>query len=131
AQGNTHILDGVMEIDMQVPLAGYIHVDERVPRQLVEHLIEKADAGRHIVHAGAIEIHRYLDLGLVGRAGETGSPHGSLRELGGSLSDRLGRVKIGFRPGVVKPTGPPRPDRIAFAAVTPKYEPTYPEYPPQ
>src|SRR5690606_36971946 len=75
AESNADIFHRVVEIDVQVALAGDIHVDERVARKLIEHVIEEADAGRHFMRAGAIEIDRDGNLGLVGLAGNGGGAH--------------------------------------------------------
>lgn len=43
-------------------------VDERVARELFQHMIEKADAGRDFGDAGAAEIDLDIDIGFLGLA---------------------------------------------------------------
>ena len=38
------------------PLALSADVDQRVPRELLDHMVEEADAGRDLVGAGPVEI---------------------------------------------------------------------------
>jgi hypothetical protein len=57
-----------MGIDVQVALGLDAEVDARVARQQIEHMVEKADAGRDRRHAGAVEIDRDLDVGFLGGA---------------------------------------------------------------
>ena len=46
AERDADILGGVMMVDMQVALGLDLDVDARMPRQQIEHVVEKADAGR-------------------------------------------------------------------------------------
>ena len=48
------------------PLARTVMSQQRVLGELVQHVVEKADAGRNVVRAGAVEVHRHRNLGLVG-----------------------------------------------------------------
>lgn len=43
-------------------------VDAGMAGEEIEHMVEKADAGRDISRAGAIEVHGDLDLGFLGLA---------------------------------------------------------------
>src|SRR5579863_4563034 len=56
AERDAGVFDGVMRIDMQIALAGNLHVDQRMPRELLKHVIEKADAGCNLRAAAAIEV---------------------------------------------------------------------------
>jgi hypothetical protein len=58
----------MMEIDVQVALGFQRNVDQRVACELLQHVIEKADAGRDLIRARAVEIDGRLDLGLLGGA---------------------------------------------------------------
>src|SRR5262249_21645460 len=62
------ILGGVVVIDMQVALGLDREVDAGMARQKLEHVVEEADAGRDRRNAGAVEIDRNLDVGLLGAA---------------------------------------------------------------
>ncbi len=45
ADRDARILDRVMVVDMQIAIGLDVHVDQRMAGQLVEHMVEKADAG--------------------------------------------------------------------------------------
>ena len=62
--GNAGILGGVMLVDMQIADRLHLKVDEGMPRELLQHMVEEADARGHRIDAGAIEIHPNLDVGL-------------------------------------------------------------------
>ena len=62
------VLGGVVVIDMEVAIGLHRDVDARMPGQQVEHMVEKADAGRNLGHARAVEVHRDLDVGFLGLA---------------------------------------------------------------
>ncbi len=53
---------------MQVALDFDRQVDQRMPRQLVEHVVEKPDAGGVLIDAGAVEIDGDVDDGFRGGA---------------------------------------------------------------
>jgi hypothetical protein len=50
-----------MVVDVKIAVGLNGHVDQAVPRQLLEHMVQKADPGRHGVSALAIQIHRGAD----------------------------------------------------------------------
>jgi hypothetical protein len=54
----------VVEVDVKVALGAQRQVDEAVARQLLQHVVEEADTGRHVIAAGAVEIDGAADLGL-------------------------------------------------------------------
>ena len=64
----------MVEIDVQVALGLQRNVDQRMPGQLLKHVVEEADAGRNVVGAGAVEVDGGLDLGLLGGAIDAGLP---------------------------------------------------------
>ena len=73
------VLGGVVEIDVQVALGLERDVDQGVAGQLLQHVIEEADAGRDVIGAGAVEIDGRLDLRLLGGAIDGCLPlHGEL-----------------------------------------------------
>src|SRR5690606_14994048 len=57
ADGDPRVLSRMMHVDMEVTLRPDIQVDQRMARQLLEHVVEKADPGLHLVSAGAVEIY--------------------------------------------------------------------------
>ena len=68
AERDADILGGVVMVDMQVALGLHRDVDAGMARQQIEHVVEKADAGRNRRRAGAVEIDRDLDVGFLGGA---------------------------------------------------------------
>ena len=64
-----------MVIDMEIAVRLDRDVDAGVPRQQIEHVVEEADAGRNVCHAGSVEVHRHLDVGLLGLALDGGAAH--------------------------------------------------------
>ena len=55
-------------VDMEVAIGLHGDVDAGMPGQQVEHMVEKADTGRNLGHARAIEVYRDLDVGFLGLA---------------------------------------------------------------
>src|SRR5690606_3320438 len=90
------IFQCVVEINVQVALAGDIHVDQRMARELVEHVVEEANPGRHLMRAGAVEIDGDGNLGLVGLAGDGGSAHGLSPMVGRSLPELAAGIKMAW-----------------------------------
>jgi hypothetical protein len=45
AQRDAHVFHGVVAVDVQVPLGVDVEIDQPVAGDLVEHVVEKADAG--------------------------------------------------------------------------------------
>ena len=60
------------------PSARSVEVDQAVLGKLLEHVIEKADAGRDLGGAGAVEIDPAGDLRLLGVAFDRRHPHDAL-----------------------------------------------------
>ena len=73
--GDAGILDRVVIVDMQVALGADGHVDQRMARQLVQHVIEKPDPGLIVIDPGAVEVHAHLDFGFRRLAGDFRLPH--------------------------------------------------------
>jgi len=67
-QGDSDVLDRVMSVDLQVALCPNIEIEHRVARDLVEHVIEKRNAGREGRPSAAVDIDRKGDLSLGGLA---------------------------------------------------------------
>lgn len=63
-QADPDILGGVVIIDMQIPFRGDRQVDCRMPREEIEHMIQKADSGLAFSLATSIELQRQLHVGL-------------------------------------------------------------------
>ncbi len=68
-----------MVVDLQIAGRAHGQVDQAVPRQLVQHVVEKPYTGAAVVAAGAVEVQRDRNLGLGGLSGDLGLSHGSLR----------------------------------------------------
>ena len=75
AERDADILGGVVVVDMQIAIRLDRDVDAGMPGQQIEHMVEEADAGRNVGHAGAVEVYRNLDIGLLGLALDGGAAH--------------------------------------------------------
>ena len=80
-QRDAGIFGRVMGVDVQVTLRRDVEVDEAVASQLLQHMVEKTDAGFDVMAAGAIERHRDGHGGFVGFAADAGLAHGLSREF--------------------------------------------------
>ena len=102
AQHDAAILRRVVEVDVQVALGLQRDVDQGVAGELLQHVVEEADARGDVVGAGAVEVDGRLDLGLLGGALDGGLPfHGNLALLAGrnpSLYQLDPTVSIGRGP---------------------------------
>ena len=67
-QRDAHILGGVVIIHLHVTVAGKHQIKAPVPRKQLQHMIQKAAAGVHLIPACTVEVQGQLDLGLVGVA---------------------------------------------------------------
>ena len=68
AERDADVLDGVVIVDVQVALGANVHVDQRMARQLIQHMVEETNAGREFRCARAVEVDFDLDRSLVGLA---------------------------------------------------------------
>src|SRR3546814_6128315 len=55
AERECRILDRVMLVDMQIALHRHRDVDQRMARQLLDHMVEETDAGGNRIGAAAVE----------------------------------------------------------------------------
>ncbi len=79
------VLDRMMIVDVAISLGPNGDVDKGMTRQLVEHMIEKADAGGDVGKPRSIEIKADLNARLVGLAYDCALAHGDffcLKPLG-------------------------------------------------
>src|ERR1700727_79014 len=76
----------MMIVDVAVALGPNGDVDERMTRQLIEHMIEKADAGRDVGDARSIEVEADFDARFLGLACDCALAHGDF-----FASSRFGR----------------------------------------
>ena len=67
------ILNRVMRIDLQIALRFNREIDQAVPRQQIEHVIEKPHAGLDRRCALAVQIECDADFGFLGLSGDVGS----------------------------------------------------------
>jgi hypothetical protein len=77
-EGNAYVLNRVVIVDVQVALARDSHIDQCVACQLVEHVVEKPDAGLIVILAGTIEIDLDGNVGFGSFARDGCCPHGGL-----------------------------------------------------
>src|ERR1700733_12060029 len=83
---DAHVLDRMMIVDVAVALGANGDVDKGMTRQLIEHMIEKADAGCNIGKARPIEVEADFDARLLGLACDCALAHGDF-----FASSRFGR----------------------------------------
>lgn len=76
ANRDSGVFGGVMLVDMQVADRFHLQIDQRVPRQLFEHMVEKTDAGRHLIYAGTVKIDFDINRRFVGLAADSPGAHG-------------------------------------------------------
>ncbi len=62
------VLDRVMLVDVQIALAGELQREAAVLGDLLEHVIEEAEAGLDVDRRLAIQVHVDLDVGFLGLA---------------------------------------------------------------
>jgi hypothetical protein len=72
AEADADIFHRVMLIDMQIAIGLNGQIDQGMPGEQLEHVIEKAYAGGDVCLAGAIEIQFEPDIGLFGLAMDRG-----------------------------------------------------------
>ena len=66
SHSDTDILDGMMVVDMQITLRFYFQIDQTVTGDLIQHVVEKRNAGSKILPAGTVQIDCHVDFRLVG-----------------------------------------------------------------
>src|SRR5208282_3970938 len=76
ADGDSDVLDRVVIVDVAVARSANSEVDEGMTRELIEHVIEEADAGRDVGRARSVEVDADLDARLRGLAYDCALAHG-------------------------------------------------------
>jgi hypothetical protein len=69
----------VVVVDVQVALGAQRDVDQAVAAELLQHVVEEADAGVDVVDAGAVEVDGGGDPRLLGRALDERPPSAAAR----------------------------------------------------
>ena len=89
----------MVRVDMQVAVGNDVEIDQAMPRDLVEHVVEKGNAGGELALATAIEIDADGDLRLQGITGNFGLPHleSKVRSQASRESATKGHDTISFR----------------------------------
>src|SRR5262245_28821004 len=72
AERDARILGGVVVVDMQVALGLQRDVDQRVARELLDHVIEETDPGLDVIRTRTVEIDGCGDRRLLGLAVDRG-----------------------------------------------------------
>ena len=67
----------VMEVDVEVALRAHMEIEQAVPGELVQHVVEEADPGCDIGRAGAVEVDGDGDARFLGVALHGGAAHGA------------------------------------------------------
>ena len=94
AERDADVFHRVVAVDVQVALGVDLEVDQSVARDLVEHVVEEADAGGQLRRAAAVEIDAHADLRLLGVA----------LHLGRSCHVRVGHHVLAFRASIIRVT---------------------------
>jgi hypothetical protein len=76
AQSNANIFYAMVMIHLQIAFCGDFEIDERMPRQLLEHVIEKTDSGCKLGHAGTVQNDGDGDFGFLRSPANRGTSHG-------------------------------------------------------
>ena len=71
AQGNAHILNGVVAVDLQIAAALHGQIKQAVTGKPVQHVVKKADAGVQVGLACAVQVDGQGDLSLPRVAGHS------------------------------------------------------------
>ena len=64
ANDNASIFNSMVTINVQITVRFYGQIDERMAPQRVQHMVEKANAGRNIRLASAVQIYGHRDIGF-------------------------------------------------------------------
>ena len=75
AERDAEVLDRVMLIDVEIAGGLDVEVEGAVPREQLQHVIEKPDAGRDGIAAASLDRQLQLDLRLVRLAIDHCAPH--------------------------------------------------------
>ena len=105
AEDDGDVLDGVVDVDLDVAGRPDGEVDERVLGQRAQHVVVERHPGLDVGLAGAVEVEAQLDARLARRAGERG---GAVRAHAGSSWRGSGVVGVEVLVGVRCESG--RPD---------------------
>lgn len=93
AKDDAAVFRGVMRINVQIALGLQFDIDETVPRDLCEHMVQKSDPRRDRVRAGAVQVNACCDVGLARTTRELcRSAHGQLLLLQPPASAGVGLV---------------------------------------
>ena len=76
ANRNPGVFGRVVLINVEVANRLHSEINERMARQLFEHMIEKADPGRDVIDPRPVEVERDIDRGFAGFARDGASAHG-------------------------------------------------------
>mmetsp|Transcript_24127 Transcript_24127/g.44831 ORF Transcript_24127/g.44831 Transcript_24127/m.44831 type:complete len:240 (+) Transcript_24127:3184-3903(+) len=114
--GDAHILDGVVIVDMQITRTPHGHIDQRMARQLVQHMIKESDACLIVIGPCTIQVQVDRDIRLGGFAGQGGAAHGRPPGLGGHVAPSIGGQPRAAKPrtgGLPMPASPCHLNAIA------------------
>ncbi len=64
ADGDTHVLVGVVIVDVGIAGGVDLQVEQAVAADLVEHVTEEGHAGAHLAAACAVQVKRHAHVGL-------------------------------------------------------------------
>jgi hypothetical protein len=64
AKHNAQVFSGVVIVDVLIPLRRNLQVKKRVPREKLEHVIQKTHPGADFASASSVKVEHQSDLGL-------------------------------------------------------------------
>src|SRR5690606_34024478 len=91
SQADADVFDGVMRVDMQVAVRLDFEVEQRVPGEQREHVIEESDAGADLDLLRAVQFELQPDVGLGGLAMNRGGAGHAEAVRGGEWNSRKDR----------------------------------------
>jgi len=65
ADHDSHVFNGVVVIDLQIPLGFNVQIDQAVTRQQVQHVVKESDSGMNRSVPRAVQVQRHPNLGLL------------------------------------------------------------------
>ena len=79
AKGDPHVLDGVMLVDVEIPVRLQREIERAMARDELEHVIEEPDAGRDVVAPLALDGELQANGGLARLPVDQRAPHTTSR----------------------------------------------------
>ena len=82
AQGDANVFHRVVAVNVQIAFAGNLQIDQAVASDLVQHVVEKTDAGGELGLTRTVQIQTHTNLGFGGLASDFSLTHEACFEVG-------------------------------------------------